>query len=156
MPTPVPLFNPASSAVYGPGGSVIAIPDSSGFVGARPAAVSSAAWAGSSCQSSLKLSNAPSLLRSSSVGFARALGTPSGVRLGPIPRATILSLPLLPPSMNPAITILSAVSTKARVLMLASFAGTAWLRSYTSIKPTPKPLLLPLMITVYAPRGRVA
>ena len=46
-------------------------------------------------------------------------------RLGPMPRTTILSLPLLLPRMKPAMTMSSPVLTKARVLMLASFAGTA-------------------------------
>ena len=66
--------------------------------------------------------SAPLLSRSSSVGLARALGTPNSVRLGPIPRTTIRSLPLLFPRMKPAMTMSSPVLTKARVLMLASFA----------------------------------
>ena len=61
------------------------------------------------------------LSRNSSVGLASALGTPKAVRLGPIPRTTILLSPLFPPRIKPAITILLPVPTKALVLMLASF-----------------------------------
>ena len=64
-PTPVLLPCPASSAVYWPGPSVIAMPDSDASVGARPAAVSSAACAGSSPQLSFAKRSAPLLLRSS-------------------------------------------------------------------------------------------
>ena len=42
-----------------------------------------------------------------------------------MPRTTILSSALLPPSMKPAITMLSPVLTNARVLRLASFESTA-------------------------------
>ena len=47
------------------------------------------------------------------------------VRLGPMPRTIILSAPLLPPRMNPAITMLLPVPIKARVLILASFEPAA-------------------------------
>ena len=69
----MPLFRPASSAVYGPGANVAAIADSRGFVGARPAAVIIAAWIGSSCQSLFDRMSAPLPSRSSSVGSASTL-----------------------------------------------------------------------------------
>ena len=71
----------------------------------------------------------PLLSRSSSVGSASGLAMPKFARLGPIPRTRILSFPLLPPRIKPAIKMLSAVPTKARVLILASFESTAWLTS---------------------------
>ena len=94
--------------------------------GASSAAVNSAACAELSCQSLFANSNAALLSRSSSVGFTSALGTPKPVRLGPIPRATIL---LFPPRANPAITMSLPVKTNARVLRLASFEGAAVSRS---------------------------
>ena len=63
--------------------------------------------------------------RSSSVGSAIASGTPKAARLGPIPRTTILSLPLWLPRMKPAITMSSPVLTNARVLMSPSFESSA-------------------------------
>ena len=53
-----------------------------------------------SCQSLFAIRSAPLPSRSSSVGLASALGTPKAVRLGPMPRTTILSLPLLLPRMK--------------------------------------------------------
>ena len=53
--------------------------------------------------------------------IGQGVGHPGAVRLGPIPRTTILSSPLLPPRMKPAITMSFPVPTKARVLILASF-----------------------------------
>ena len=117
--------------------------DSNGFEGCRPGGIG-----GPFCQSLFEAMSTPLLLRSSRVGSARALGTPCAVRLGPRPRTAIVSLPLWLPRMKPAMTTLLPVLTKARVLMLASFAGTAWLRSYTSTKPTPEVLFLPLMMAV--------
>ena len=75
--------------------------------------------------------------RSSRVGLASTAlaGNVPGARLGPIPRTTILSVappgPLAPLSLRrkPAMTMLSPVLTKARVLRLASFESTPWLRS---------------------------
>ena len=80
--------------------------------------------------------------------MASALATPSAVRLGPMPRAMIPSVPALLPRMNPAITMSLPVLTKALVLMLASLAATDWLKSYASIKPTPEVLLLPRTMAV--------
>src|SRR6187401_3391748 len=48
------------------------------------------------------------------------------------------------------------VPTKARVLILPSFEGTAGSRSYTSTNPTPVVLSFPLMIPVYAPDSKFA
>lgn len=52
---------------------------------ARPAAVSSAAWAGLSCQSLFVRTSDPLLLRSSRAGFATE-DKPNPLRLGPMPR----------------------------------------------------------------------
>ena len=120
----MPLSTPASNAVYRPGGSVAAIPDSRLFVGARPAAVNSAAWVGSSCQSLFATRSAPLLSRSSKVGLASALGTPNAVRLGPIPRTTIRSFAAAVSKNETGDHDVAAVPTEARVLMLASFAMT--------------------------------
>ncbi len=106
------------------------MPDSNGLVGASPAAVSSAACAALSCQSLFPITIAPLPSRNSKVGLASALGTPRPVRLGPIPAHYYCGHgPLLPPSMKPAITMLSPVLTKARVLMLPSFEPAPGLRS---------------------------
>ena len=72
----MPLFDPASSAVSKPGGNVVAMPDSRWFAGARPAVGSSAACAGSSCQSLFATRNAQLPSRSYGVKSASALSAP--------------------------------------------------------------------------------
>ena len=143
----MPLFNPASSAVYKPGGSVAAMAASRLFPGASPAAAIRAAWPASSCQSLLAMRSAPLESRNCSVGSSSALATPPAARLGPMPRAIILSGPPVP-RMKPAMTMSLPVPTNARVLILASFAEAAALRSYTSTNPTPAVLFLPRTIAV--------
>ena len=85
----------------------------------------SAFCAGSSIQSLFDRITVPALLRNSSCGLASALGTPSGVRLGPIPRTTTLVVPVFPPKINPAIMMSPPVATKPRVLMLPSLESAA-------------------------------
>ena len=94
------------------------MPDSSGLLGAKPAALISPAWTGSSCQLSSDRMSVPLLSRNSRVGSASLLVTG---RLGPIPRRTTLSARGPLPRMKPAIIMLEPVLTKARVLILASF-----------------------------------
>ena len=118
----MPLFFPASSAVYGPGAKVSTMADSSMFGGPRPAAIISAFCAGSSIQLSFDRTSVPLLLRNSRNGSASALDTG---RLGPMPRTMTLSIPLPLPRMKPAIIMLAPVLTKARVLILPSFEAAA-------------------------------
>ena len=96
-------------------------PDSRLFVGARPAAVSSAACAGSSCQSlfddeerSITVAQLQRWIGQRIRHSRRREARTDATHHDPVITA-------LPPRMKPAITMLSPVPTKARVLILASF-----------------------------------
>src|SRR5215831_6419703 len=124
-------------AVYSPGASGISMQDSSGLVGGIDDP-----W-----QLSFAANKRPLLSRSSRVGSAKGLGMPELLRLGPIPRTSILAL-LPEPRMKPAIATLSATPTRARVLTLRNCEPDGD-RSYNSTKPTPVVPFFPANTAVY-------
>jgi hypothetical protein len=97
-------------------------------------------------QLSLEAILPPLPLYRSIVGSGRA---PATANEGPMPRTMISPAPELPgPEIKPAIMTLSPLSTKPRVLMLASSAAAGWSRSYASINPIPSPEFFPLTMAV--------